>query len=131
MVGKGGGGPREYLPQRGVLVSVIFPIRIYKFLFVRWFGSEPPSPPRTRTYISMCLKLQRYEGQVIHFLPTLQVIDGMIFAMGGFNGVTTIYAVECYDPICDEWYVIKRFIKEAEWLTQLADIFKLMKTSLI
>lgn len=28
----------------------------------------------------------------------------MIFAIGGFNGVTTIYNVECFDPTTDEWY---------------------------
>lgn len=49
---------------------------------------------------------------MIHYLPTIQVMDGMIFAMGGFNGVTTICAVECYDPVCDEWYVLKHSIKE-------------------
>lgn len=29
----------------------------------------------------------------------------MIFAIGGFNGVTTIFNVECYDGSTDEWYV--------------------------
>ena len=28
----------------------------------------------------------------------------MVFAIGGFNGVTTIFNVECYDPQADEWY---------------------------
>jgi len=32
------------------------------------------------------------------------VIDDMVFAIGGFNGVTTIFNVECYDPQADEWY---------------------------
>ena len=32
-----------------------------------------------------------------------QVIDDMIFAIGGFNGVTTIYNVECFDPSSEEW----------------------------
>jgi len=32
-----------------------------------------------------------------------QVIDDMVFAIGGFNGVTTIFNVECYDPQADEW----------------------------
>ena len=36
----------------------------------------------------------------------LQVIDDMIFAIGGFNGVTTIFNVECYDEKLDEWYVL-------------------------
>ena len=34
-----------------------------------------------------------------------QVIDEMIFAIGGFNGVTTIFNVECYDGTTDEWWV--------------------------
>lgn len=32
------------------------------------------------------------------------VIDDMIFAIGGFNGVTTIFHVECYDEKTNEWY---------------------------
>nr|XP_054767438.1 kelch-like protein 10 [Lytechinus pictus] len=32
------------------------------------------------------------------------VLDDMIFVIGGFNGITTIYNVECYDPDNDEWY---------------------------
>ncbi|KAI8422351.1 hypothetical protein MSG28_006213 [Choristoneura fumiferana] len=34
----------------------------------------------------------------------IEVIDDMIFAIGGFNGVTTIYHVECYDERTNEWY---------------------------
>ena len=37
----------------------------------------------------------------------------MIFAIGGFNGVTTIYNVECFDPSSDEWYVIV-FLEESD-----------------
>jgi kelch-like protein 10 len=33
----------------------------------------------------------------------LQVIDDMVFAIGGFNGVTTIFSVECFDAATDEW----------------------------
>jgi kelch-like protein 10 len=33
----------------------------------------------------------------------LQIIDDMLFAIGGFNGVTTIFNVECYDINADEW----------------------------
>ena len=32
-----------------------------------------------------------------------QVMDDMLYAIGGFNGVTTIFQVECYDPSADEW----------------------------
>lgn len=39
----------------------------------------------------------------------IEVIDDMIFAIGGFNGVTTIYHVECYDERTNEWYVIPVF----------------------
>lgn len=35
----------------------------------------------------------------------IEVIDDMIFAIGGFNGVTTIYHVECYDERTNEWLV--------------------------
>lgn len=28
----------------------------------------------------------------------------MVFAIGGFNGVTTIFNVECFDASTDEWY---------------------------
>nr|XP_031847034.1 kelch-like protein 10 isoform X2 [Nomia melanderi] len=34
----------------------------------------------------------------------IEVIDDMIFAIGGFNGVTTIDHVECYDEKTNEWY---------------------------
>ena len=49
-------------------------------------------------------------GLLIHVLrPTFvlcwQIIDDMLFAIGGFNGVTTIFNVECYDINADEWYV--------------------------
>jgi len=30
----------------------------------------------------------------------------MVFAIGGFNGVTTIFNVECYDSTADEWYFL-------------------------
>ena len=33
----------------------------------------------------------------------IEVIDDMVFAIGGFYGITTIYNVECYDPSADEW----------------------------
>lgn len=39
----------------------------------------------------------------VSVLSFRQVIDDMIFAIGGFNGVTTIYNVECYDSTSDEW----------------------------
>lgn len=35
---------------------------------------------------------------------SLQVMDDMIFVIGGFNGVSTIYHVECYDDRTNEWY---------------------------
>lgn len=34
----------------------------------------------------------------------IQVIDDLVFAIGGFNGVTTIFNVECYDAGINEWY---------------------------
>lgn len=33
----------------------------------------------------------------------LEIIDDMIFAVGGFNGVQTISQCECYVPEADEW----------------------------
>lgn len=36
-------------------------------------------------------------------LSELQVIDELLFAIGGFNGVTTISHVECFDATADEW----------------------------
>lgn len=33
----------------------------------------------------------------------IEIIDDMIFAMGGYNGVTTTYQVECYDEKTNEW----------------------------
>lgn len=35
---------------------------------------------------------------------TFQIIDDMIFAIGGFNGVSTIFNVECFDDNKNEWY---------------------------
>ena len=43
--------------------------------------------------------MRKVTGMCIHE----QVIDDMVFAIGGFNGVTTIFNVECYDPQADEW----------------------------
>jgi len=34
----------------------------------------------------------------------IEVIDDMIFCIGGFNGVTTIYHVECFDERTNEWF---------------------------
>lgn len=31
-------------------------------------------------------------------------MDDMIFVIGGFNGITTIYQVECFDERTGEWY---------------------------
>ena len=39
----------------------------------------------------------------IVYLSELQVIDELLFAIGGFNGVTTISHVECFDATADEW----------------------------
>lgn len=33
----------------------------------------------------------------------IEVMDDMIFAMGGFNGVVTISHTECYDPEQNTW----------------------------
>jgi len=33
----------------------------------------------------------------------VEVLDDMIFVAGGFNGVTTIAQVECYNDRTDEW----------------------------
>ncbi|CAG0884895.1 unnamed protein product [Cyprideis torosa] len=50
--------------------------------------------PRSNFAIERFLQLSR------HFS---QVIDDLIFAIGGFNGVTTIYHVECFDERTNEW----------------------------
>ena len=48
--------------------------------------------------------LRDVTGAMTSFAPIdSQVIDDMVFAIGGFNGVTTIFNVECYDPQSDEW----------------------------
>ena len=39
----------------------------------------------------------------LHRLSEVQVIDELLFAIGGFNGVTTINHVECFDASTDEW----------------------------
>ncbi|KAL1465988.1 hypothetical protein MTO96_026960 [Rhipicephalus appendiculatus] len=33
-----------------------------------------------------------------------QVIDDLVFAIGGFNGQSTTNLAECYDPVTDQWY---------------------------
>lgn len=33
----------------------------------------------------------------------IEVIDDRLFAVGGFNGLTTTYDVECYDAASDQW----------------------------
>lgn len=33
----------------------------------------------------------------------IEVLDGQIFAVGGFNGTTTSYIVESYDHVVDQW----------------------------
>ena len=33
----------------------------------------------------------------------ISVIDDRLFVAGGFNGFTTIQAVECYDSEADQW----------------------------
>ena len=50
--------------------------------------------------------LATFENFICYFHFVVQVIDDMIFAIGGFNGVTTIFNVECYDGTTDEWFVI-------------------------
>ncbi|CAF5087094.1 unnamed protein product, partial [Rotaria sp. Silwood1] len=32
------------------------------------------------------------------------VVDDYLFVIGGFNGVTTIFNVECFDDLAEEWY---------------------------
>lgn len=33
----------------------------------------------------------------------IEVIDDMVFAIGGFNGMATIHQVECFDDRTQEW----------------------------
>lgn len=33
----------------------------------------------------------------------IEIIDDMIFAIGGYNGISTMYHVECYDEKTNEW----------------------------
>ena len=33
----------------------------------------------------------------------MEIIDDMIFAIGGFNGFNTTYHVECYDEQSNKW----------------------------
>lgn len=33
----------------------------------------------------------------------VEVIDDMVFAIGGFNGMATIHQVECFDDRTQEW----------------------------
>jgi Kelch motif. len=59
----------------------------------------------------------------------IEVIDDMVFAIGGFNGVTTIYHVECYDQKTNEWYVALHLsyfrnghmFSETPYITQYVD----------
>ena len=37
----------------------------------------------------------------------IEVLDGTIMAVGGFNGFQTTYNVEQYDIEADEWYEVK------------------------
>lgn len=39
------------------------------------------------------------------FSHIFKVLDDYIFVIGGFNGITTIYNVECYDAEKNEWYM--------------------------
>lgn len=34
----------------------------------------------------------------------IEVVDDLLFVVGGFNGFTTTFNVECYDEKADEWY---------------------------
>ncbi|CAF4954551.1 unnamed protein product, partial [Rotaria sp. Silwood1] len=32
------------------------------------------------------------------------IIDDYFFVIGGFNGVTTVFNLECFDDLTQEWY---------------------------
>lgn len=34
----------------------------------------------------------------------IEVVDDLLFVVGGFNGFTTTFNVECYDEKTEEWY---------------------------
>uniref|UniRef100_A0A0L8I2P4 BACK domain-containing protein n=2 Tax=Octopus bimaculoides TaxID=37653 RepID=A0A0L8I2P4_OCTBM len=34
----------------------------------------------------------------------IEVLEGMIFAIGGFDGFNTISRVECFDTVSEQWY---------------------------
>ena len=34
----------------------------------------------------------------------IEVVDDLLFVVGGFNGFTTTFNVECYDENANEWY---------------------------
>lgn len=40
-----------------------------------------------------------------------------MFAIGGFNGLTTISGVECYDDTTDEWYAFSLVIHFVYYFT--------------
>uniref|UniRef100_A0AAV2JLD9 Uncharacterized protein n=1 Tax=Knipowitschia caucasica TaxID=637954 RepID=A0AAV2JLD9_KNICA len=37
----------------------------------------------------------------------IEVLDGRIFALGGYNGFTTTYATEAYDHLEDRWSEVR------------------------
>ncbi len=39
----------------------------------------------------------------IQYKNLSQVLDDLMFTIGGFNGLTTVSSVECYDDTTDEW----------------------------
>ncbi len=51
-------------------------------------------------YVEKCEFLWVFKS----LIGVLKVLEGYVFAIGGFNGVTTIFLVECYDAERDEWY---------------------------
>ena len=42
----------------------------------------------------------------------IEVIDDMVFAIGGLNGATAIKHVECYDERTNEWCVGSEFTND-------------------
>lgn len=51
-----------------------------------------------------------------HTVPTMfsprsnfgiEVVDDLLFVVGGFNGFTTTFSVECYDENTNEWYDVQ------------------------
>ena len=58
------------------------------------------------TILIYCCQLHLWSPSLTHIGAGIVVLDGQLFAVGGYDGTQHLSSVECYSPCNDQWMSI-------------------------